>query len=412
MRETSKEQIGIDFEAEPEMVKRTSELKVYEQQLKKKQRTELCAGLMDKIFDIADEAFNHMQNLDSKEIDTRNWDNWMTLFVKDKQIAGTLDELLAADQSTVADSTANCQLDGTELEDYLQNHGEWPATIITENKPNLHEVLNPPQEAAPTGKGAPKKAAAAAEVHMDEADLVLADEAENNFLLGDVVEQLIKLNFEERAKLKHPQTPNWLTLKLSLVGYPFSGTHTQAKYLKEKFGLDLFQMETLINEAIECPAEGNQPILEASPEEEEGGDATIPVSENGEAKEDEPAQEADGSPKASSEKKSHHSEPAVDSDLEGLSEDESTARDCQEELRQCGIAIRELLLDGQEISDELYVRLFVNKLRMTYGYKSPVEKRKEIKVEAERLVEINARLGEIFAELNKEDIKEKTTRKL
>jgi len=39
---------------------------------------------MDAIFDIADEAFNHKQALDSQDIDSRNWDNWMTLFVKDK----------------------------------------------------------------------------------------------------------------------------------------------------------------------------------------------------------------------------------------------------------------------------------------------------------------------------------------
>jgi hypothetical protein len=33
---------------------------------------------------------------------------------------------------------------------------------------------------------------------------VLKDSAENNFLLGDVIDQLIKLNFDERAKLQHP----------------------------------------------------------------------------------------------------------------------------------------------------------------------------------------------------------------
>ena len=48
------------------MVKRSGELKVYEQKFKLKQRTELCAQMMDQIFDIADEAYNHMQDLDSK----------------------------------------------------------------------------------------------------------------------------------------------------------------------------------------------------------------------------------------------------------------------------------------------------------------------------------------------------------
>jgi len=79
-----------------EMVKRTGELKGYEQELKKKQRTELCSMLMDKIFDISDEAFNHKQKLDASECDQRNWDNWITLFVEDKPIAGTLSSISTA----------------------------------------------------------------------------------------------------------------------------------------------------------------------------------------------------------------------------------------------------------------------------------------------------------------------------
>jgi len=31
------------------------------------------------------------------------------------------------------------------------------------------------------------------------------------------------------------------------------------------------------------------------------------------------------------------------------------------------------LLEGEEISDELYVKMFVTKLRVDYIYKSPVE---------------------------------------
>lgn len=77
-----------------EMVKRTGELKVYEQQYKLKQRTELCSQLMGQIFDIADEAYNHMQDLDSKTWDSRNWHNWLTLFVHDKSIAGAMGSLL------------------------------------------------------------------------------------------------------------------------------------------------------------------------------------------------------------------------------------------------------------------------------------------------------------------------------
>jgi len=95
---------------------------------------------------------------------------------------------------------------------------------------------------AVVGKATTKKTAAVVETTFEPDDLVLKDSAENNFLLGGVIDQLIKLNFDERAKLQHPQTPNWLSLKLCLVGYTFSGTNTQAAYMKENYGLDLFKV--------------------------------------------------------------------------------------------------------------------------------------------------------------------------
>ena len=87
------------------MVKRSGELKIYEQQFKLKQRTELCAQMMDQIFDIADEAYNHMQDLDSKQWDSRNWHNWLTLFLHDKKIEGTMGALLENKAAALIEQT-------------------------------------------------------------------------------------------------------------------------------------------------------------------------------------------------------------------------------------------------------------------------------------------------------------------
>ena len=112
----------------------------------------------------------------------------------------------------------------------------------------MDQIINPPVEQPVAGKkGAPAKGNAAAnDVHFDEADLEIKDEPENNFLLGDAIEQIIKLNFEERARLKHPQTPNWMPLKLSLVGYPFAGKKLQSEMLREKYGVDVYQIDLLV----------------------------------------------------------------------------------------------------------------------------------------------------------------------
>lgn len=42
-----------------------------------------------------------------------------------------------------------------------------------------------------------------------------------------------------------------------------------------------------------------------------------------------------------------------------------------EDFRKIGMEIEELLASGEEIRDDLYVKLFITKLRMTYEYKDP-----------------------------------------
>lgn len=118
----------------------------------------------------------------------------------------------------------------------------------------IEQILNPPQEVVvPTGKGkaAAKGQAAAETVSFEPSDLELTSKAENNYLLGDALQQIIHINFEERARLKHPQTASYLPLKICLAGYPFAGKKTQAAFIAKKFGLQVFQMDELVKEAIE-----------------------------------------------------------------------------------------------------------------------------------------------------------------
>lgn len=69
-------------------------------------------------------------------------------------------------------------------------------------------------------------------------------------------------------------------------------------------------------------------------------------------------------------------------------------------------------MNGEEIHDEIYVKLFVHKLRTTYEYKCPVTRRREVQVKAKRQVEINSRMGDIAQDLAKEDISKKLRKQL
>lgn len=81
-------------------------------------------------------------------------------------------------------------------------------------------------------------------------------------------------------------------------------------------------------------------------------------------------------------------------------------------MRQCGIQCNELLLLGQEISDELYVQIFVTALRMKYKYKAPKIKRKELKAKARKIISIESRLVEIEQALAQEGLKKKQIKEL
>ena len=105
---------------------------------------------------------------------------------------------------------------------------------------------------------------------FDEADLELTDVPMKNHIFGDVIEQLIKLYYPPRADLKHPATPNHLALKLCLIGYPFAGKKTQAQIIKQKYGLDVYSMDELVQEAIAIQ-DANFPQL-PKPIEDDGSD--------------------------------------------------------------------------------------------------------------------------------------------
>lgn len=256
---------------------------------------------MDTIFDIADEAYNHMQDLDSKEWDKRNWSEWLKLFTNKKQVAGTMSELLSEDTH---DTENQAQLDHCELVDYLQNSNQWPTTLVSENKINLAEIINPKVEAAAPVKGAKPagKAPAQAETAFEEADLELTDTPMKNYIFGDVIDQLIKLYYPPRADLRHPATPNHLALKLCLIGYPFAGKKTQAQLIKQKFGLDVYCMDELVQEAIAL----KDPQFPQIPK---------PIEDDG-------------------------------SDFADLSQDECYEHDINTEYAEVGALIREQLLDG------------------------------------------------------------------
>ena len=187
----------------------------------------------------------------------------------------------------------------------------------------------------------------------------MADVPDNNFLLGDAIEQIIKINYEQRCKQKTPKTPNYLQLKLCIIGYPFAGKKTQSALIKEKYGLDVFEMGALIQEAIDFSDANPKPLHRD-------------VTPQAELKASEAPSLGEGlSGVLSGALRKNDSKETVDERDSSVSEDEDGEYNAPEDFRKVGLEIKEMLLEGMEISDELYVKMFVSKLRLTYEYKDP-----------------------------------------
>jgi hypothetical protein len=132
-------------------------MRQYERYAKLKEHTELCAGLVEKILDIADEAYRHTQKMDSKEIDPRNWYEWTQLFIN-QSASETAESTGAEVEAAESERLQSALLNEIEMVDYIKNRGQWTKELVANNKPNLEQIVNPPVEQVVTGKkGAPVK---------------------------------------------------------------------------------------------------------------------------------------------------------------------------------------------------------------------------------------------------------------
>ena len=129
--------------------------------------------------------------------------------------------------------------------------------------------------------------------------------------------------------------PQYLSLKVAFIGYNFAGKKTQAELIAKEYGLHTYQLNDLVGEALA--------LYEQNPE---------PFAPSGEEKAEEAIEQ--------------HPTMSEDSE-EGDDYSNFTAK---EDFRLCGEKIAQILKDGQEISDEVYVQLYVAKLRLTYPHYS------------------------------------------
>ncbi|CAI2385760.1 unnamed protein product [Moneuplotes crassus] len=317
MLRTLDEQRNIDEESQFE---RESDLRINCKQDQRKYRTDICSKMLDEIFEIANQAYILQQQTDSEEIDDRNWREWTKLFKTQESIKAAYvegkpdfdeddDKILGETKIDTEEESlekAEFTLDDEELTDYLKSQGQWKGDLVNdeENKINMEQILNSGE--ATGGKGGK---GAQPESKLDEDEMTIPEVLPKNNILGDVVEQVININYDGEKDIVRPEVPNHLTLRLAMVGKSFAGKKTQAQLIAEKYDLKQYHPFELIDEALSRSKEELEEIEkdnsrtayseekekrhdkegEDEPEEEENTEE-----ENQENKEDTPDAQAEG----------------------------------------------------------------------------------------------------------------------
>lgn len=457
MLRTLDEQRNIDEESQ---VEREIDLRINSKQFKRQCKTEVCDIMMNEIFEIANQAYILQQKTDSEEIDQRFWREWMKLFKEETSIKQTFidnkpdpnedDDKVVGEAKIEAEeeSTEVSEkiLDDAELTDYLKNWGQWKTGLVTdeENKIDIAEIMGAGEPAAAKGaKGAP------ADAKVDDKEMEIPESLPKNTLLGDVVEQIIYLNYEGEKEIVKPEVPSHMPLKVSITGQAFSGKKTQGSLVSTKYNLIQYHPYELITEAINRAEEELEyvepekvPEAEATPEEAEAkpeeaeaqpvegeeakdADQVAEPAEGAEVSQEQPAQDAQPEENKADESQEPKEDEKVQEitladgekpleiikegsneevlnieaefERQGDTEDEEEKRKRFESLRrnkfrEIGKMMKDQLQKGEEIEETYIVDLLVAKIKTDFSYKTPEQIQAEIKKVIEREEEIKEQL--------------------
>jgi adenylate kinase family enzyme len=351
-------------------------LEIALKQKKRSNNTEFSKEIVKLIIDISEEAFVYQQINDTDNIDSRVWREWMQLFVNDRSV-------FEEDNKQIDPNSDNdLLLDECEFLDYLYFIGQWktdliPITSYTQiNINELFQEANTQTTADQNAKTNPKQAKPTPNVKEKEVveykeddpeNLIIHKEPYKNNYLGDLVDMLIDLKYNEDDKVEEKKNMfSYIPLKLCMIGHSFSGKKSQAKILSENFPFKIYFIDDLIRRSLE--------VLERL---------------------EKPFELANVSSTLSSTKKNQ---------IEQIQRERQEEELKCAEIKKIATQIREKLINGEPVSDDIYVNLIVENIRLDFPFKSDTQIYEEIMNKHKRLKEIQYELDKIKFELESNEI--------
>ena len=178
---------------------------------------------------------------------------------------------------------------------------------------------------------------------------------------------LIDLKFYEEDKVDEKKNMfSYIPLKLSMIGHSFSGKKVQSKILSENFPFKIYYLDNLIKNSMELLERLEKPLELA----------TITNS-------------------ISSTKRNQ---------IEQIQKERQEEEQKCSEIKKTATQIREKLINGESVSDEIYVNLLVENIKIDFPHKSDAQIYEEIMNKHKRRKEIQYELDKIKSELESNEI--------
>jgi hypothetical protein len=206
-----------------------------------------CRALVDILFEMTEACYKHVQDSNAQDIDPRFWNENIQLFSakSDPFVGRTLRHPHSTknyDQDYSEDEKYSKFL-SRELWEYNNSKGQWSLSIQDETNYKVEAV----QTGKPAGRG---KAPAQTQSTEDVLKIDIPTTPIQNNILGDILEHLIDLNFTEKRPLPELEYPNYLPIKVCLLGKANSGKSTISRYLNNRYNMEIVSIESLVAHAI------------------------------------------------------------------------------------------------------------------------------------------------------------------
>jgi hypothetical protein len=172
--------------------------------------------------------------------------------------------------SAVPNSYSDKILDECEFIDYINYQGQWNKIIIPEkgyspiniteifmelsSQPIIQQAVKDPKAKGNVYTSAPSQEKRDEYKEEDQENLEIFRENIRNHYLGDIIDILVDIKFQEDETSNIPFRKflfKHIPVKISLIGNDFSGKKSQAKILSENFPFKIYNMEELIQNALD-----------------------------------------------------------------------------------------------------------------------------------------------------------------